>query len=449
MNKLSPLKQWIFTNKYFIKSSENKEKKASATHYLLDGGIWKVPLEKYQEFLQLLSVDLQNNEKHYISENRTPVFRFICDLDFFEPSPISLKQIETLVSFIQEHIYEYFGIDKNVIICSSDCKVISPESIKSGFHLVWPDIWITQQTAKSFRLLLIPLLVEKFGMRSPENSWEDVIDLAVYEDNGLRMIGCRKMGICKSCKNKKEFRETCETCDTVGKIDENRVYRPVCIIPENIDYLKILQSDYYTTLSQTSIYNYQSFEETVLVKSIPVLNQSVKKKQVREATPDDILTTKLENLIKKNYFKTVIKKITKTNDLSYFVESENNFCINVNRNHTSSGVYFHIRPSGICQRCYCKKTTLDGRQFGPCPQFASPEIPISKQLQTFLFGETVVVKKKGKSKQLINFSISRNGSTSSLDNLTLQNNDSSSLSNRRRCIKNCENILQYLENQLT
>ena len=70
MNSLPPLKKWILSNKYFIKSSETKEKKAGSTHYLLDGGIWKVPLDKYTEFLRLLSEDLQNGEKYYISENR-------------------------------------------------------------------------------------------------------------------------------------------------------------------------------------------------------------------------------------------------------------------------------------------------------------------------------------------------------------------------------------------
>ena len=77
MNTLPPLKKWILSNKYFIKCSETKEKKAGSTHYLLDGGIWKVPLGEYQEFLRLLSVDLQNGEKYYISENRSKIFKFI------------------------------------------------------------------------------------------------------------------------------------------------------------------------------------------------------------------------------------------------------------------------------------------------------------------------------------------------------------------------------------
>jgi hypothetical protein len=72
--------------------------------------------------------------------------------------------------------------------------------IKSGFHLVWPEIWITVENAKKLRILFIEKITDVFGERESFNTWEDVIDLAVYEDNGLRMVGCRKMSICKCCK---------------------------------------------------------------------------------------------------------------------------------------------------------------------------------------------------------------------------------------------------------
>ena len=63
---LPPLKKWIISNKYFLRVSDPKEKKVGATHLLLDGGIWKVPKEEYQNFLRILSVDLQNNEKYFM-----------------------------------------------------------------------------------------------------------------------------------------------------------------------------------------------------------------------------------------------------------------------------------------------------------------------------------------------------------------------------------------------
>jgi hypothetical protein len=68
--------------------------------------------------------------------------------------------------------------------------------------------------------------------------------------------------------------------------------------------------------------------------------------------------------------------------------------MNVNRTHTSSGVYFQIKESGICQRCYCKKDSTVGRLNGPCNKYASKEIPLTKTLQTLLFGLSSINKKK-------------------------------------------------------
>jgi hypothetical protein len=223
MNNLPPLKKWIISNKFFIKSSEPKEKKVDSTHYLLDGGIWKVPMKEYPEFLRLLSGDLQNGEKYYISENRSKVFRLISDLDFFDDSALTVKQVERVVLKIQEIVSEYFG-DQNVIICSSDNKtktINDTEYVKSGFHLVWPKIWTTAEIAKELRIKIIEHLSEYYGARPTYNSWDDVVDLAVYEDNGLRMIGCRKMIPCKYCK--RESRAECEKCNGSGKIDVNEL----------------------------------------------------------------------------------------------------------------------------------------------------------------------------------------------------------------------------------
>jgi hypothetical protein len=396
---LPPLKKWIISNKYFLKTTDPKEKKVGATHFLLDGGIWKVPAAEYQTFLRILSTDLQNNEKYYISENRTPIFRFICDLDFFETSVIHIAQIEKVVTVIQEIIYQYFG-EKTVIICGTEPKtVIKNETayIKSGFHLVWPKIWISVENAIKIRNVFIETLINTFNERDPVNTWSDVVDLAVYEDNGLRMVGCRKIANCKSCKNKKEFRESCISCDSVGKIDEGRVYSPKSVIPENTEYLKTIQHDLFVQLLETSIYNYSDLPQTELIKVLPE-NTPKGKKTKAVVEKKDETTTKLENFIRRqfkdSYSKLRIKKLTKTSDNKYFVEPDDNFCMNVNRNHTSSGIYFQVtQTGGICQRCYCKKDTTDGRLYGPCNVYASKEVSLNKTLQTLLFGNVSVVVK--------------------------------------------------------
>jgi hypothetical protein len=318
-NELNPLKKWILTNKFYVRINDSKEKKVGSTHFLLDGGIWKVPKQNYEEFLKILSVDLQNNEKHFISENKTPVFKLISDLDFFEKDkPVD---IESVIHVIQGVLSEYYS-DKSVIICTADSKEVTisdQKFTKYGFHLVWPKIWITPDHAKEIRLKIIEKLTITFGERPDFNSWEEVVDLAVYEDNGLRMIGCRKMVPCKYCK--RESRDSCEKCSGTGKVDEDRRYKPVNILGPNVDvdYLRSVLSDNYVMLLETSIMNYSSLPETKLIKELPVTLASKKKSTKKNnVMPADENTTKIENFIKKVYKQTHskirIKKVTKVDD---------------------------------------------------------------------------------------------------------------------------------------
>jgi hypothetical protein len=448
-NDLSPLRKWVITNKYFVRINDPKEKKVGSTHFLLDGGIWKIPKNEYSEFLRILSIDLQNNEKHYISENKTPVFKFISDLDFYQESEID---IEGVVRIIQSVIDEYF-IDKSVIICTADSKKVSINEIeytKYGFHLVWPDIWITTESAKKLRILFIEKLTEAFGERPAINSWADVVDLSVYEDNGLRMIGCRKMGFCKNCKNKKESRETCGVCGGVGKVDEGRVYKPVNIFPKNDKYLSQIVNNYLIQVCQTSIYNYQDLPETEFAKELNVVLENVKKNKKKVSDDRDETMVKVENFIRKNfkehYSKIKIKKFTKDSTDRYFAEPDDNFCMNVNRNHSSSSIYFQITPNGICQRCFCKKDSTEGRLHGSCTKFCSPEVVLSKILKNVLFGPTETTKK---GKKINTFNVSRNSSTASLDLGLSPTGHKTIFSNKEICLENCKNILFQLEKELT
>lgn len=436
VDTLTPLKKWILNNKYFIKTKESKEKKAEATHFLLDGGIWKIPLTEYQTFLQLLSKDLHAGEKHYISENRTPIFKFICDLDFYEESIITIKQVEHIVKIIQDVVNEHFS-EQRIIVCGSDSKKVvknETEYIKSGFHLVFPKLWITTENAKKIRYLCVKKLVETFGERESFNTWEDVVDLSVYEDNGLRMVGCRKCGICKDCKNKKDKKETCVTCEGVGRKDENRVYKPVSVLPRNDEYFNSIKNDYYVMLLETSIYNYSQLDATPVIKSIdvdlPVNSKKAKKTKAKSINTNE-LDSKIENFIhrnfKENYSHCSVKKVCLNKESNcYYVEIDDNYCMNVGRQHTSSNIYFQIRPTGISQRCYCKKETVDGRLHGLCKEFASKEVGLSSPLKKLLFGNEVVSKKN---KTLVTYNITQS-------------------CNKQSYLNNCKNILWQLKHEL-
>jgi hypothetical protein len=434
---LSPLKKWVISNKYFIKTTESKDQKLMATHYLLDGGIWKIPLNEYQTFLKLLADDLTAGEKHYISENKTEIFKFICDLDFYDETVITVKQVKHIVDVVYEVIKEYFG-EHRIIVCGADSKQVTIDDqplTKSGFHLVVPKLWVTTQTAKKLRIVLIKTLLETFGERASYNTWSDVVDLSIYEDNGLRMVGCRKIGFCKVCKNKRETRESCQACQGVGKIDENRVYRPVAVLPENEEFLSSI-NDYYAMLLETSIYNYSHFPETPLICDLGIeLEETGKKarktkkssKTVDSGAQED-LQSKVQNFIRKNYkdhySNCNVKNVTKVEN-KFYVEIDDNYCMNVNRNHNSSNVYFQISDTGICQRCYCKKETTEGRAHGCCRSYASKEMTLNPTLKRLLFGGQDLKSNK----RLVEYSLTKSNS-------------------RQNLLNNCKNLLSHLKNDL-
>jgi hypothetical protein len=293
---------------------------------------------------------------------------------------------------------------------------------------VWPKIFLTVQKAKELRLQFISKLLDVFGQRNIHNSWENVVDLAVYTDNGLRMVGSRKMVPCKICKIKDI---NCEKCQGSGKIDEGRVYKPVSVLnTNNSDYFKSIERDYYVMLLETSICNYDNHPETKLIKELIISNVNnannltVKKKNKHMIEQTDETCKKVELFIRRKFDKygnINVKKITKVDRETYFIEIDTNFCMNVNRTHTSSNVYFQIKPSGICQRCFCKKESTEGRISGICKKYYSEEVKLTKNLSSCLF-DNVIIKKK---KQIVNY------------NLT--NND---------YLSNCKNMLMKLENDL-
>ena len=100
--------------------------------------------------------------------------------------------------------------------------------------------------------------------------------------------------------------------------------------------------------------------------------------------------------------------------------------MNVNRNHTSSNIYFQIKPTGICQRCYCKRETVDGRLHGMCKEYASKETPLSNSVKKLLFGNEIV---KKNNKSIVTYNV-----THSHD--------------KEAYLNNCKNILWQLKHEL-
>ena len=82
-----------------------------------------------------------------------------------------------------------------------------------------------------------------------------------------------------------------------------------------------------------------------------------------------------------------------------------------------------------------------------CKHYSSPEIPLTKVLQTLLFGS---VSRNQKNKQIVNINITRSSSNASLDlSISSSQNYKENISiDKEICLMNCKNILFQIENEI-
>lgn len=132
---------------------------------------------------------------------------------------------------------------------------------KYGIHLIWPDLGVNLAIARKLRACFLNYIYEQaydpntpLGELDLVENWSAVLDPAVFDKNGLRMIWSRKARVCPDCKGishqimiderterKRAKRaggsfttrdeviqrpsiQPCHTCHNNGKIDEGRPY---------------------------------------------------------------------------------------------------------------------------------------------------------------------------------------------------------------------------------
>lgn len=225
------------------------------THFLLNNGKLHVPMNEYDDFIEIIGEHLDNGVVNFITERRTPIFNFHADLDIYQPPEQEMTEelIDLWIREIQSVITDFFHevddeyshvvIDKltgrsfhrlSVLVCTAPTKYDFERNkkmwTKTGIHLVWPWIRVTSEDALRIRAGFVQHFQNKFGLRPKDwkNPWEDVFDHTIYGPNGLRMVGSDKMDPCPECKLKPSKDGFCPLglCNGKdGRYASNRVYR--------------------------------------------------------------------------------------------------------------------------------------------------------------------------------------------------------------------------------
>jgi hypothetical protein len=401
----------------YIKKNSNDERER--THVLLDGGNIHIPKSMMSTFEANYATDIVAGNKNYVVELRTPVFKYYIDVDIFDHEFYDGPKLRKIVDRIQKALSNFFKYD--VYVCTSPPKDVVKDKqhyIKTGVHLIWPDVFVTQEIALFLRQFIIQYLRKKFGPRSETNSWEDVIDETVYIKNGLRMIGSYKASICKLCKNKETLRESCDACFGQGRLFGKHKY--------SLEYIRSTEKTMKTkkfveiTKKQSALTSLLSVRSNKYKSNIVLrepypswfnihaasrANRHVGDilKQTREQCKrtggrhavnidDPEIVSSVEALIQSTFGQShsfdnigvmTVRKPTNTKVPCYWVTTDCNYCLNVGREHGSSTIYFKITYNAITQKCFCKKANTHHSATGVvCSNFES-----SKEGLTFRYKE--------------------------------------------------------------
>lgn len=231
--------------KWYYECKANFEKQTTInSHFLFDGGLFKIPEEYNETFYKLYATSLENSERNFIHEQRSdPFFPFYLDLDFLTKYPINdyncKNIVTTIVTELQKWVFVQKRNERMLFIVAGSSPVEKPvgEEIyyKFGLHIHFPFLLVPADYARDMVLFLQENVAKKIPIESIESSkpWTDIIDSQVHttstgKPRGLRMIGSRKAEMCQTCKQKGDSKN-CTVCDGTQKQDMGRPYWPMFI----------------------------------------------------------------------------------------------------------------------------------------------------------------------------------------------------------------------------
>ena len=392
--------KWLkITNQFNKIDSEEKP-----SHLLLNGYVLYVKKENLELFNKKYTETLINKDYLYIVECRRKIFKLFFDLDFLikdeEELQLHLQSniFMDIIQIINDIIFDFYGKYYTCIITTADIKKVEKpckneeypdkinkvEYIKKGFHLHFPDIDTNKQYALEIRKACITKLSETFKNKF-SNSLNDILDEHVFTTSGLRLTGSRKGHFISQTK---EF------------VDEGRPYKLFNVLTDNVvteEIYKELNDDMYLLIKKTSIITDASFITNIV--NNPNLDHNLdsnyencencedsneESSTWNRLAKDDIKYIEILrffNTYVKDYSIKDIKRIFYSNNQNiYMLFSQSKLCSNMGRAHNSEHIYFKLNKDGICQKCFCRCDTMDGRKYGYCKDYSSTLIPCTPHL---------------------------------------------------------------------
>lgn len=321
------------------------------THLLLDGGKLAVPDESHETFLNAYANAVCRGETVAVVEVKPPVFRLFADLDF--------PGVKDDVLF--EVVRAMWEVARDLFVAGERLTLHVLESArpdKRGVHVVFPAVFVTADTAKTFRLLVLDALAMT-DVRHQDLDMAKVFDACVYGNTGLRMPW------------------------SVKGVGMTLVYAPVWSY-DGLDKVDIpapqIAADYRRLVRETCIRTLQRQETPTTFKMLRQTPAGHTASASRSRVSSDLL----QRLVAAMPVQFLGSHVTHTYAVgsSVILKSTSRVCGNLGfRAHNSNTVYFVIDKEGhVRQKCYCRCDTTHKRLHGYCRDYASPPLDVPPEV---------------------------------------------------------------------
>ena len=412
---MNSLVKWLkITNQF---SSEDEDSKPS--HLMLNGYKLYIKNEHNNLFYKKYAESLNENADLYVVECKKNIFKLFFDLDFLL-SEVKYNEIikydivnnifTEIIRIINDVIFDFYEKYYDCIITTADIKFVkklyknqdNPENvtciefIKKGFHLHFPDININKNYALEIRKTCINRL-SKYNEYF-ENSINDIVDEHVFTSSGLRMTGSKKGHFVSQTK---KFECEGRPYDLLFTLKNNEI---------DDEYTNKLKNNILMLVTQTSIITTDEYITNIINNPNLECNECDEEAndnldvEYKQGTWNRLCKNDIKYIEILRYFNCNVKDYNikdikriyySDNESIYILCSQSKYCSNIGRNHNSEHIYFKLNWEGICQKCFCKCDTMDGRKYGFCKDYSSTTIPCTPHLRKILnFKEIKIDKTK-------------------------------------------------------
>lgn len=393
-NNDNPLVWWLKEKGFWVTSQPlEHQQRLPLTHVFLNGGKASVPDSARSLFHKKYCEALLSGYDQFVVERTVGqkfkmfmdidikyvdlVDRVIKDGDNDDATPDADRVVRCVLERVM-YTMERLLPNTSAVIAM---RISEDEEKKRGLHVVW-DAPVTKQEAMQLR----EQCVSAAAAQRPTLNWNDIIDGAVYRNNGLRMIMSLKGGgsyaryvpsFTFEPANNADGEDGVTPLVPVGKdyltdlcmwVDRFSIH--LCAPPPPLsDAVKVedgeIQSNRDFDTYGLSEHG-KGLDAATLEKSryggisaadgVSVHEMSDEIQELRELLPPPFSNARFTSIHGK----------PSERFPRFVISTDSRYCLNYQKEHRSNRVYLSVEREGVFQCCFCTCDTDAGRRYGKC-----------------------------------------------------------------------------------